>query len=67
MVRLQKRFAYKYKAKEGEKVHYKHMLTIPEDVVNRLGWIEGSEVSYTIEQDKLIVKAEVRNKSTVKS
>jgi hypothetical protein len=34
MVKLQKRFAYGYKDKE----HYKHIITIPEEIIEQLGW-----------------------------
>ena len=51
MVRLQKRFAYKYKDKE----HYKHVVTIPDETVERLGWKEGEELQQIIEENTLIV------------
>jgi len=50
MVRLQKRFAYKYKDKE----HYKHVVTIPEEFVDKLGWKEGEEIEPAIKDDQLI-------------
>jgi bifunctional DNA-binding transcriptional regulator/antitoxin component of YhaV-PrlF toxin-antitoxin module len=51
LVRLQKRFAYKYKDKE----HYKHVVTIPDETVERLGWKEGEELQQIIEEKTLIV------------
>jgi len=51
MVKLQKRFAYKYKDKE----HYKHMLTIPEEIVEELGWKEGEELKQVVQEDRLVV------------
>ena len=51
LVRLQKRFAYKYKDKE----HYKHVVTIPDETVERLGWKEGEELQQIIEENNLIV------------
>jgi bifunctional DNA-binding transcriptional regulator/antitoxin component of YhaV-PrlF toxin-antitoxin module len=52
LVRLQKHFAYRYKDKE----HYKHVVTIPEETVEQLGWKEGDELEQTIEKDSLIIK-----------
>jgi formylmethanofuran dehydrogenase subunit D len=51
-VRLQKRFAYKYKDKE----HYKHVMTISEDTLERLGWKEGDELEQIVEKNALIVR-----------
>ncbi|MDN5845839.1 MAG: AbrB/MazE/SpoVT family DNA-binding domain-containing protein [Candidatus Nitrosocosmicus sp.] len=50
MVKLQKRFAYKYK----DKNHYKHIITIPDDIVEKLGWKEGMEIESKIKNDELI-------------
>lgn len=52
MVKLQKRFAYRYKEKE----HYKHQMTISEEVLEKLGWEEGDELDLLPKGDKLIVK-----------
>ena len=52
MVKLQKRFAYKYK----DKNHYKHQVTISEDVLEKLGWEEGDELDLLAKGDKLVVK-----------
>jgi len=60
MVRLQKHFSYKYKSKE----HYKHVLTIPEDTIEKLGWKEGDELSFDLENNKIIlskIRKEKRN------
>jgi hypothetical protein len=51
LVRLQKRFAYKYKDKE----HYKHIVTITDDAVNRLGWRPGDELEEIVQGDRLIL------------
>lgn len=56
MVRLQKRFAYTYPAKQGAIEHYKHQIVIPEQTVKELGWEEGQELELTTEQGALIVK-----------
>ena len=52
MVRLQKRFAYKYKDKE----HYKHQVTISEEVLEKLGWQEGDELDLLPKDGKLVVR-----------
>lgn len=36
--------------------HYKHILTILEDVIETFGWKEGQDVEPTIENGKLILK-----------
>lgn len=52
MVRLQKRFAYKYKDKE----HYKYVLTVPEEKIRKLGWKEGQELEQVLESQQLIIR-----------
>ena len=52
MVRLQKRFAYKYKDRD----HYKHVVTIPEETVEQLGWKEGEELEQIIEKGSLVIR-----------
>ncbi len=51
MVKLQKRFAYKYKDKE----HYKHQVTIPDEAVQKLGWKDGQEIEQVVQGNKLIL------------
>jgi len=51
MVKLQKRFAYKYKDKE----HYKHVVTIPEDKIHELGWKVGEELELSIVDSRLVL------------
>ena len=53
MVKLQKRFAYKYKEKE----HYKHVVTVPEKIVSQLGWSEGDEIQLKVKDAKLVLSA----------
>jgi len=57
MVKLQKRFAYTYKDKD----HYKHVVTIPEEVVERLGWKEGQELEPLVEKDTLMIRRAQKN------
>ncbi len=40
MVKLQKHLAYTYK----DKKHYKHVITIPDSVLNELGWTNGEDL-----------------------
>jgi len=51
MVKLQRRFAYKYKDKE----HYKYQMTIPEELVQKLQWKDGVELDQRIVDGKLVV------------
>jgi len=51
LVKLQKRFAYAYKNKD----HFKHILTIPEEIVEKLGWKEGDELDFQIENHKVSI------------
>lgn len=55
MVRLQKRFAYSYKSREGEKEHYKYQITVPEQLVQRLAWKDGAELDQEVVDGKLVV------------
>jgi AbrB family looped-hinge helix DNA binding protein len=50
--RLQKHFAYKYKDKQ----HYKHVIVIPDDAINELGWKGGQELELTVKDGQLIVE-----------
>ncbi len=52
MVKVQRRFAYKYKNRD----HYKHIVTIPDDVIQTLGWKEGQDVEPSTEDGKLILE-----------
>jgi len=61
MVKLQKRFAYRYKAKEGDKVHYKHVITVPDEIVQKLGWSEGEDIEYEVKGGHLIAKQSKKN------
>lgn len=51
MVKLQRRFAYKYKDKD----HYKHIVTIPEELMEQLGWDDKNiELEPSIDGKKLV-------------
>lgn len=50
-VKLQKHFAYKYK----EKKYYKHVIVIPEEAMNQLGWKAGEELEIKINDGKMVL------------
>jgi hypothetical protein len=55
MVKLQKHKAYTYRADSGIEIeHYKHLVVIPEEAIQNLGWQEGQELSWCVTSDKLI-------------
>jgi hypothetical protein len=56
MVKLQKVLAYKYKATSGEsKAHYKYLINIPQEIVQQLGWKDGSELKLLVARGTLTV------------
>ena len=55
MVKLQKRFAYSYESREGEKRHYKYQVTVPEQLVQKLAWKDGTELDQQIVEGKLMI------------
>jgi len=57
MVQLQRRFAYRYKSKNGTKSHYKYVITIPQEIVDELMWEEGELLEPKTENGILIVEA----------
>jgi bifunctional DNA-binding transcriptional regulator/antitoxin component of YhaV-PrlF toxin-antitoxin module len=66
LVKLQKRFAYKYKDKE----YYKNIITLPDVFVEKLGWKEGTELDLHVSQDDdtLVLKSKKkRNNNNSKS
>jgi bifunctional DNA-binding transcriptional regulator/antitoxin component of YhaV-PrlF toxin-antitoxin module len=62
LVKLQKRFAYRYKGREGTKTHYKYVITIPEEVVEELDWKEGTELEQKVQDRKLVVEPTLQQK-----
>jgi hypothetical protein len=52
MVKLQKRFAYKYKDKE----HYKYVVTIPSDTMGQLDWPPDTDLSVTVSNESIVIK-----------
>ena len=59
VVRLQKRFAYTY----NDKRHYKHIITVPDEYVDKLGWKEGSNIELKVYKDELVLKSSKKEKS----
>lgn len=49
MVRLQRQFAYKYKGKD----HFRHVVTIPDEVIQELGWKHGTNLELKADEDVL--------------
>jgi hypothetical protein len=43
-MKLQRAFAYKY----GDKSRYKYLITIPEEIIDELGWESGSDLATRI-------------------
>jgi antitoxin component of MazEF toxin-antitoxin module len=59
LVRLQRQKAYVYTTEEGEEIqHFKHMVTIPEDTLQELGWKQGVELHPAVDGGKLILEPE---------
>ncbi len=57
MVKLQKHKAYTYKTDAGEKIdHYKHIIIIPEEMVDALGWQNGVELQPIMRNNSLVLK-----------
>lgn len=50
VVKLQRRYAYTYNHKD----HYKNVLTVPEEVIEKLGWQAGQELEPKVEDGKLV-------------
>ncbi|MGA3061208.1 MAG: hypothetical protein ABSD92_12695 [Candidatus Bathyarchaeia archaeon] len=51
--KLQKQLDYKDK----DICHYKHVIVIPEEAVNELGWNDGQHLELTITDWRLIIEA----------
>ncbi len=55
-MKLQKILAYKYRAKDGERVHYKYNLVVPNEALEKLGWNETHELEWEVDRERLILK-----------
>jgi hypothetical protein len=57
MVRLQRQKAYVYRTESGENIqHFKHLVNIPDDAIERLGWTQGVELQPVIDGSRLILE-----------
>jgi len=52
-MKLQKHAAYKL---DNGGIQYKYVVTIPEHVIDELGWKEGSELSSSVRAKSLLIK-----------
>jgi bifunctional DNA-binding transcriptional regulator/antitoxin component of YhaV-PrlF toxin-antitoxin module len=52
MVKLQKQLAYRYK----EKKYYKHLVVIPEETLQRVGWTPGENLEWTVSGNSLVLR-----------
>ncbi len=52
-MKLQKHVAYKL---DNGGIQYKYVVTIPEHVIDELGWKEGSELSSSVRTKSLLIK-----------
>lgn len=50
-MKLQRQVAYKYK----DKIHYKYVIIVPQNLVNNLGWEAGQELKLEIRDTKLVI------------
>jgi hypothetical protein len=62
LVKLQKRFAYKYKDRE----YYKNIITLPDVFVEKIGWKEGTELDLHVskDDDTLVLKSKKKGTSS---
>ena len=56
-MKIQKNLAYKYKQKN----HYKHVVIIPNNLMDQLGWSPDSELEPKVEGNNLILKAKLKS------
>ena len=58
MVKLQRRFAYRYKTKAGEtRTHYKFVINLPHDIVEQLGWTDARDLKLLVARGTLTMQA----------
>ncbi|MDV3244902.1 MAG: hypothetical protein LYZ66_07020 [Nitrososphaerales archaeon] len=59
MVKLQKHKAYTYETGDGKKIeHFKHLVTIPDEVVQELGWTDGQNLTLAVSKNRLMLQAD---------
>jgi AbrB family looped-hinge helix DNA binding protein len=59
MVRLQKRFAYKYKDKD----HYKYIVTIPSEAIEKLELLPNTKLEVVVDNRNIILKPTAESSS----
>lgn len=65
-MKLQKILAYKYQAKDGERVHYKFNLVVPNEALEKLGWDETHELDWVVDDSRLILKPSGRSEERIR-
>ena len=64
MVKLQKHKAYVYTSGEGIEIeHFKHLITLPEDILKDMRWNEGQEFEWVKKGDSLVLVPKANNQS----
>jgi len=58
-MKLQKHLAYRYKNKE----YYKHVIIVPQDTIDKLGWDTTKELEETVEGKSLRLSQPVQKDS----
>ena len=57
MTKLQRQKAYTYRTESGEEIeHYKHLINIPDEALQELGWKNGVELEPVVEKGNLILR-----------
>jgi bifunctional DNA-binding transcriptional regulator/antitoxin component of YhaV-PrlF toxin-antitoxin module len=56
--KLQKQLAYEYKGKR----HFKYVLVVPDDAIDKLGWKGGRDLEINVENGKLMVEIQKAGK-----
>lgn len=52
MTKLQKHKSYQYKNRD----HFKHVVIIPDEIIDQLGWNSGDDLRFTITDSGLLIK-----------
>ena len=53
LAKLQKQWSYQYKDTE----HFKHVVVLPEKLVEQIGWVAGQELTFTLSQSGITIKS----------
>jgi len=49
-----------------DKEHYKHVVTVPDEIVQRLGWSAGAELEYSVNGKELVFRLQKTESKGVK-